>query len=93
MALCGGRDLWQVCVSVLPAHFGVGVFSSIQCVQIVFGFLSEEISLWVVVQNILSIGSSVGGGKFRSLLCRYLGNYYHKKLFFFFLKSVMGLET
>lgn len=45
-----GMDLWQDCVSASPLYFNVGFFSFVQCVGVahpVFGFLSEEIVLYV----------------------------------------------
>lgn len=51
--LCQGWGLWQGCFSAFPTHFDVAIFSvtwSVVDTQLVSGFFSEEIALFVAIQ-------------------------------------------
>lgn len=67
---CAGGGVYGVIVSVSPTHFSVFVFPFIWCVediQVVFGFFSEEIVLYVAVNG-------VHGGEVRIFLSCHLGS-------------------
>lgn len=55
LALCWGQGLWGTCVLAFPNCFNVGIFPFTPCVgvtQLIYEFLSEEISPLVAVHSV-----------------------------------------
>lgn len=72
MMSCQEWGLWQKYIPAFPICFDVGIFSvtlHVAVTQLVSGFFSEGIAPLVSY----TFDESIGGGKFRSILCHHIG--------------------